>query len=135
MLTTRVVTRRVMRMLAACALLAGVVAMHHVATASPGEAAAVAAVEDAGPAAAHHGAGHSDPFGVGGAGHADDLLHLCVAVAVSAVLVALGWLPARRRVLYRVGWPRSWVHRQPRPRSPRVLSGAALLTSLCVMRT
>lgn len=63
------------------------------------------------------------------------LLHLCLAVLMATATVLTGWLLLARRVwsvvpLVSVRWSR-WVPARPPPRP----HGAALLRSLCVMRT
>lgn len=99
-------------------------------SAQTGGAAAIAA--SAPPAG--QGAGHDAGHGTTGASH--DLLHLCLAVVVSAALALLGWWLARRaaprRIVGRWNGVRRWP---PLVRPPRVLTGRLVLLSVCVMRT
>lgn len=144
-----------MRTLPVFALVAGIAVMHQAGAAAadvpalpgaPGttEAAPHAAAEAAGldsHGSAHgHSAGpagysaaHQDAAG-GGAAH--DVLHLCLAVVLSAALALLGWLLVRHGVLWLI--PRLWAAASRRPpvgRPPRAVPGSVLLISLCVMRT
>ncbi|WP_205629226.1 DUF6153 family protein [Jiangella muralis] len=115
--------RTVSRLLVLAALLLGIVLMHHVAGAGQADGHEVAAA-----AHAEH-EGEPSPSGHG-------LAHLCLAVLTAAVLVLAGRVrPARlpdvaRRARDAVvaGWTH-WTRPPPRPH------GAALLTSLCVLRT
>lgn len=164
MLSSSATTRRIRRALVVCALVAGVAAMHHVGTATPdSEVAPPTAVAGAaahslvdlaaapsGPAGHHHPAvehadgsasaaapsttGHVPGHGATGPGY--DLLHLCLAVAVSAVLALLGWLLVRGGTLrWVVGRWTSASLRRPLVRPPWVVPGRALLLSVCVLRT
>jgi hypothetical protein len=164
MRSSSAMTRRIRRALVVCALVAGVAAMHHVGTATPdAEVAAPTAVAGAavhsladvaaapsGAAAHYHPAaeraagaavaagptttGHVPGHGATGPGY--DLLHLCLAVAVSAVLALLGLLLVRHGTLrWIVGRWTSALLRRPLFRPPRAVPGRALLLSVCVMRT
>lgn len=136
----RPVTQGVLRLVVVCALLGGVILMHHVAGdaaghgvgGSPHVAADHTVIADHTVAADHAGAG-SAGLHPGHLAHA--VLHLCVAVLVSVAVAVLGWLLVRLGVhwwtsllrLAGLRWPQ--LVRPPRP------SGAVLLISLCVMRT
>jgi hypothetical protein len=164
MLRGSAATRRLRRLFVVSALTAGVAVMHHVGTASPdadtapptavvtaashiladsGGGSTSAAADgpahsrSTGPAAAAAApvpAGHAADHGT--AGWAHDLLHLCLAVVVSAALALLGRLLVQRGALLWI--VARWTGVPCRPsmvRPPQVRPGRALLLSVCVMRT
>lgn len=134
--------RAVLRLLAVGALVGVVVFMHHAMTVSPAEPSAIAAAHDhreGSPAhlegAPANPADESVATENGADSHAEDLLHLCLAILASAAIMLLGWLLGSRVPL---AWftpaklQERWVCILRPPRRP---SGTALLLSLCMMRT
>jgi hypothetical protein len=95
--------RAVLRLLAVGALVGGVVFMHHAMTVSPAESSGIAATQDHREGArAHLELAPTSPVDEsiatdhGADSHAQDLLHLCLAVLASAAIVLLGRLLGSR---------------------------------------
>lgn len=131
-------SRQIRRLLLICALIGGVAFMHHVGaphttTAPDRPAAAALTVANTGgheaTSATHgHAGGLVETDGIA-AGHTDDeasagahdLLHLCMAVVVSALLVLLGWSLIWTGVLWWFNRPSADLCRSRplmRPREP-----------------
>ncbi|WP_116948486.1 DUF6153 family protein [Jiangella endophytica] len=120
------------RLLLVVVLALGMVAMHHLAGAGSDEPAPqgmVAAMDDD-RAPAGHGAKAADDDG---AGHG--LFHLCLAVLSAAVLLLAGWLLLGPRRWTALAPPGASLAPPAPARPPPRPHGAALLVSLCVMRT
>jgi hypothetical protein len=126
----------VLRVVAVAVLALGIVLMHHVArpdhdtsagqALSIGSHAATTSVDGQAPAAASNQA----PL----AGH--EMLHLCLAVLMSAVILLVGRLYGLRpRSPWLVPLVRHHVLGPARSRPPPRPYGTALFVSLCVMRT
>jgi hypothetical protein len=134
--------RAVLRLLAVGALVGGVVFMHHAMTVSPAESSGIAATQDHREGArAHLELAPTSPVDEsiatdhGADSHAQDLLHLCLAVLASAAIMLVGWLLGSRVQLAWFSPAKLKEHWVPILRPPRSPSGTALLLSLCVMRT
>jgi hypothetical protein len=128
----------VLRVLVVCALLVGVVLMHHTATDGGHEATAPdprVSTDHFVLAGSGGHDGHTDPATEESGGMAHSVLHLCIAILASAALAVLGWLLVRRATRWWALWIPAVSHRWlPTVRLPRV-SGSALVISLCVLRT
>lgn len=112
-----------------CALLLGVVGMHHLATAAAMPMAAAETMIVSVDSEAGHGSQHPSDMPV------HDTLHLCMAVlCVAGSVLLLGWLMSSTSGVQLAD---RWTHIQGRPRAPDPPlrpGGRNLLSSLCVLR-
>lgn len=129
--------RGLLRVLVVCALLVGVVLMHHTATDGGHEATAPAHHVATDHFVAAGAAGHGSAAGLAtddSVGIAHSMLHLCIAIFASAALAMIGWLLVRPATRWWTLWsPAVNLPWPPTAKSPRI-SGNALVTSLCVIR-
>ncbi len=120
------------RWLLLCALVLGVILMHHTGTGSPGHDGSTGHAVSAVSAAVSTAQAEPPADGHPAPGHAGDLLHLCLAVLFAAAgLVLTWWLLARAEGPAPVARGRT-VKAPARAPPPR--SGRAILHLACVLR-